>query len=216
MKPLRRIVRFIACNRLVLNVRKGTNHMLKHHFLLTNMAIASTISCVGDCIQQKYEKHRHPERIYNYRRTFNMGLTGMLVSIICHFWYIKLDKIFPGRGFKIAMQKMLLDQTACSPVTITVFLATLTILEGSSFEDFLDDMRNKAWRLYIAEWIVWPPFQLFNFIFLPLRFRVLYDNAVSMICDIYSSYVKYELPGGVKLVSAPSCSRLNNKVDTSS
>lgn len=89
---------------------------------------------------------------------------------------------------------MLIDQVICSPVTIGTFFVTLAVLEKSSAEEFLQEVRNKSWRLYLAEWVIWPPAQLINFFFLPLRFRVLYDNSVSMCYDIYTSYVKHELP----------------------
>lgn len=40
-----------------------------------------------------------------------------------------------------------------------------------------------------AEWIVWPTAQVINFWILPSRFRVLYDNTISLGYDVYTSYV---------------------------
>lgn len=88
---------------------------------------------------------------------------------------------------------MLLDQIICSPVTIGTLFVTLAILEESSAKEFLDELRCKSWRLYLAEWVIWPPAQLFNFFCLPLKYRVLYDNCVSMCYDVYTSYVKNEV-----------------------
>ena len=45
-------------------------------------------------------------------------------------------------------------------------------------------------QLYLAEWFIWPPAQFVNFYFLPTRFRVIYDNAISLGYDMYTSHVK--------------------------
>lgn len=89
---------------------------------------------------------------------------------------------------------MLIDQIICSPVTIGTFFVTLAIVEKSSADEFLEELRSKSWRLYLAEWVIWPPAQMINFFFLPLRYRVLYDNTISLGYDVYTSYVKHEIP----------------------
>jgi len=87
-----------------------------------------------------------------------------------------------------------MDQLICSPATISTFFFTLAVVEGSSFKELYQEMKSKSWRLYIAEWIIWPPAQLINFFFLPTRYRVLYDNTISLGYDVYTSYVKHEIP----------------------
>lgn len=47
-------------------------------------------------------------------------------------------------------------------------------------------------NIYLAEWFIWPPAQVINFYCLPLRYRILFDNFVSLGFDIYSPYVKYK------------------------
>ena len=46
-------------------------------------------------------------------------------------------------------------------------------------------------QLYLAEWFIWPPPQFVNFYFLPTRFRVIYDNVISLGYDMYTSHVKH-------------------------
>ena len=48
-------------------------------------------------------------------------------------------------------------------------------------------------RLYLAEWLLWPPAQFINFYYLPTKYRVLYDNIVSLIYDTYTSHVKHNV-----------------------
>jgi protein Mpv17 len=47
-------------------------------------------------------------------------------------------------------------------------------------------------ELYVAEWLLWPPAQFVNFYFLPTRYRVAYDNLISLIYDVYTSHVKHK------------------------
>ena len=51
---------------------------------------------------------------------------------------------------------------------------------------------SKGTTLFTAEALIWPPAQYVNFLFLPTRFRVLYDNTVSLGFDCYYSYVKHK------------------------
>ena len=46
-------------------------------------------------------------------------------------------------------------------------------------------------HLYVAEWVLWPPAQFINFYYLPTRYRVVYDNAISLIYDTYASYIQH-------------------------
>ncbi|ODN06674.1 Mpv17-like protein 2 [Orchesella cincta] len=185
--------RFINSS-FVTKMRSGTRYMFQRHLLLTNIAISASISTVGDSIEQNYEKYKDRERKYEVRRTLNMSGAGVTTGVVCHYWYIWLDKYMPGRTFKIAMKKMLLDQVINSPITIATFFITLAVLERSSATEFIQELRAKSWRLYLAEWVIWPPAQLINFFWLPLKYRVLYDNTISMCYDVYTSYVKHEIP----------------------
>lgn len=107
----------------------------------------------------------------------------------------------PGRSIGIVLKKVLVDQLVCSPLCIGMFFVTLGILERSSWPDFKQEIRDKGHRLYVAEWIVWPPAQIINFYFLPTRFRVLYDNTISLGYDVYTSQVKHDkTKGDAKIV----------------
>lgn len=116
----------------------------------------------------------------------------MSIGIVCHYWYKYLDAKLPGRTINIVLKKVFIDQLVCSPLCIIMFFLTLGLLEKSKWSDLKNEIIKKAYRLYIAEWIIWPPAQIFNFYFLPTRYRVLYDNTISLGYDVYTSHVKYD------------------------
>ncbi|XP_037052258.1 mpv17-like protein 2 [Bradysia coprophila] len=161
------------------------------YLLFTNVCISISLSCVGDCLEQQYELFTKDLDQYSGKRTVHMALSGSTVGVICHYWYKFLDKRMPGRSLSIVLKKVFWDQMICSPVVISTFFLTLGVLEQSSREEVIAEIKNKAWKLYAAEWVVWPPAQVINFYLLPNKYRVLYDNTISLGYDVYTSKVKH-------------------------
>ena len=56
---------------------------------------------------------------------------------------------------------------------------------------------HKAWEhtkkvyipTYIADWVVWPPLQLVNFTFVPVRYQVLYVNVCNLLWNTFLSFM---------------------------
>ncbi|XP_018026775.1 mpv17-like protein 2 [Hyalella azteca] len=155
----------------------------------------------------------HP---YDVVRTVNMTASGASVGMLCHYWYQFLDRALPGRSLRVIMKKLAVDQILFSPVCLCVFFGSLAVSRkciaaftdhvtensakvssqkdtshsiSSQLSNFTEDLRHKGALMYVSEWIVWPPAQLVNFYFLPTRFRVLYDNTISLIYDVFASHI---------------------------
>lgn len=104
-----------------------------------------------------------------------------------------MDRKLPGRTLKVVIKKLLVDQLIFSPVCITIFFISFGLFKGGDWDDFFRDIEHRGIRLYTAEWFVWPPAQLVNFYWLPTKYRVLYDNTISLVFDIYTSYICYDM-----------------------
>lgn len=174
--------------------RHISNIMFSKYLLATNIGISMSLSATGDIIQQRYEMFQEEGKKWDAIRTRNMSISGVTVGIVCHYTYNFMDNVLPGRTFKLVMKKVVLDQLIFSPIYLGVFFTTLAWVEGSNLRTLMNEVTQKGWRLYLAEWIVWPPAQVINFYFLPTKFRVLYDNIISLGFDIYTSYVKHNIP----------------------
>jgi len=105
------------------------------------------------------------------------------------FVLCSLDSRLPGRTFRIVVKKVLVDQMIASPIVISLFFVTLGLMRRESMNETMIEIREKFLRLYKAEWVVWPTAQIVNFWVLPLKYRVLYDNTISLGYDIYTSMV---------------------------
>ena len=170
------------------------------------------MGALGDSIQQHYDILMHGKdgnkdeslvtttkvsnttTAFDWTRNMHMGAAGFTTGLISHFWYIFLDKkLGTVRSFAIITQKVLLDQIIFSPVNWIVYFSTVGICERSNVETVTDEIIEKGMQqIYVAEWFIWPPAQYFNFYCLPLRYRILFDNIISLGFDIYSPYVKYK------------------------
>ncbi|KOC63243.1 Mpv17-like protein 2 [Habropoda laboriosa] len=168
-------------------------HLFSPKYLLyTNVTISISLSAMGDVLEQQYEILKGKWDKWSLNRTRNMAISGMCIGIVCHYWYKYLDARLPGRTFNIVLRKVAIDQLVCSPLCIAIFFLTLGILENSSWTKLEDEILRKAHRLYVAEWVIWPPAQVFNFYFLPNKYRVFYDNTISLGYDVYTSHVKHD------------------------
>ncbi|GAB6020458.1 hypothetical protein CHUAL_003149 [Chamberlinius hualienensis] len=181
-------------SRVVEGARKATSHLFNRHLLLTNLTISVSLSATGDVLQQQYDILTKKQATWDKRRTRDMALSGLTVGFICHHWYVWLDRIIPGRTLAIVMKKLVLDQIFLSPVYISAFFVTVGVLERAKPADVAKEIWEKGTKIYTAEWFIWPPAQIINFAFLPTKYRVLYDNIISLGFDVYTSYVKHGDP----------------------
>jgi len=165
--------------------------LFRKHLFASNLCLSFVLSGLGDLIQQSIEQ---PRTKWNKGRTLQMSTAfGLTSGFLCHHWYSYLDRVLPGRGLGSVFRKVAWDQIVFSPLCIAACLIVAAKLENRDYRTTVDQTVQLGSRLYLAEWVIWPPAQFFNFAFLPTRFRVLYDNLISLVYDTYTSHVKHEV-----------------------
>nr|CAI5860417.1 unnamed protein product [Callosobruchus analis] len=177
-------------------VTKNANNVIRKAFsnkylLFTNVGISCSLSGLGDIIEQHIEYSQEVVDQWDPLRTRNMAIAGLSVGAVCHYWYKHLDKLIPGQSLKRITMKVFVDMLIGSPLYLGAFFVTLNIAEGSTKEQFVDQFKDKSWKLYLAEWIIWPPAQFINFYFLSTKYRVLFDNGVSLMYDVFASKIMF-------------------------
>lgn len=189
------------------------------YLLVTNTVSCGLMMAAGDVIQQRSEhwkkrcSHKYfPSSVmaaspedekmtavpntsaygHDYMRTRNMTVVGLVQGPFHHWFYMILDKVFPGRSAKSVLKKTLLDQSIASPTCLTIFFVGLGILESHNIEEICKELKLKFLETWKVDCCFWPPTQCINFLFVPLHYRVLYTNAMTMVYDIFLSYIKYD------------------------
>ncbi|CAK9818529.1 Mpv17-like protein 2 [Anthophora quadrimaculata] len=189
------------------------------YLLVTNTVSCGLMMAAGDTIQQRSEylkKNKYlPSGTYvmaasleddkkfknstitdqyshDYVRTKNMTVVGFLQGPFHHWFYMFLDRVVPGRNVISVIKKTCLDQTIASPTCLGIFFVGLGVLEHKNFDVICEEVKMKLYDTWKVDCCFWPPTQCVNFFFIPLRYRVLYTNFMTMIYDIFLSYIKYD------------------------
>ncbi|XP_011496117.1 PREDICTED: mpv17-like protein 2, partial [Ceratosolen solmsi marchali] len=128
----------------------------------------------------------------DYVRTRNMTVVGFIQGPFNHYFYNILEKQLPGKSAGSILKKTLIDQTIASPICLGMFFMGLGMLEHKSLQEINSEIRLKLMNTWKVDCIFWPPTQFLNFLFVPIQYRVLYINFMTMIYDMFLSYIKYD------------------------
>jgi len=164
--------------------------------LTTNTITCGILLSAGDIIQQKIEKAMRVDKQIDHHkhdvaRTGRMFLVGLSQGPPHHYWYIWLDKLLPKRNLKTVGIKILADQFLAAPFFAITFIFGMGLLEDKRLSECWHEFILKFPAIYLFDWIIWPPSQYINFKYVPAAARVLYVNVITVVWDIFLSYIKH-------------------------
>jgi protein Mpv17 len=172
---------------------------------ITKALTAGVLLGLGDSLTQGIEKYNGVTYTgYDWKRTAKMSSFGLfVVGPLLHQWYKLLHRITaksilpggvePSKFSQIysGMKQVLIDQTVFAGPSLALFFIYMNLIEGKDWTEVYNKMSNVFWDTLIMNWKVWPAVQFINFTFVPLAFRVLVVNAVSILWNAYLSFVQY-------------------------
>ncbi len=147
--------------------------------VFTQAVSTAILFATGDVLaQQVVEKKGLSE--HTLERTGRIALYGGCVfGPGATLWYQFLQRriVFPGRPNTEIIARVATDQTVFATTNLFLFLSSMAIMEGSSPKEKLDKNYLEALK---KNWMVWPGAQFINFKYVPLEFRVLVVNGISI------------------------------------
>lgn len=193
------------------------NYILFHKYLLTTNTVSSGVLMVaGDLMSQEieYQQGLMRER-YDWWRVGRMFIVGAIQGPMHHYFYGWLDRVYRATNGQNVTKKILYDQLVMSPACIVAFFYSAGWLEGRTTADCTDELQRKVVRVYVVsvtlttlsifheyfhcliyqlqtDWTVWPAAQFINFYYLHPRYRVIYVNFVTMLYNVFLSYIKHD------------------------
>jgi len=167
-------------------------HLFSKHPLVVNTLSGTGLFIMGDWIEQKIEAFRglHGKDLDKGRLT-RMGVTGFIQSPPHYYFYKYLDQYYPGRTMKVISKKILLDQLIACPMFSVLFFLPMALMEGKTLANSWSEFVKKFPTVYLVDWVLWPPCQIINFYFIPTHYRLLYVNSVTVLWNVFLSYMKH-------------------------
>lgn len=184
------------------------NTLLLRRPLITNMITTGLLVGGGDALAQflfpNNDNNNLEQQPFDYLRNLRAIIYGSLIfAPIGDKWYKFLNtKVVWTRNaqkpqYQLSMSTLLrvmVDQLVFAPfIGIPLYYSSMTILENRQpFLDNIIDKFNTSWWITLkSNWLVWPLFQFFNFYLLPVQFRLLAVNIISIGWNTYLSYVMH-------------------------
>ncbi|CUM68013.1 uncharacterized protein PRCAT00005728001 [Priceomyces carsonii] len=177
--------------------------LLVRHPFLTNALTTGFLFGSGDYLAQVFFSQEGKR--YDYARTSRAAVFGTFIfSPIGDKWYKLLSRVknpFIKENTSIhpklisilnAMIPVAMDQLIFAPfIGIPLYYTSMSVLEfnGSPLETAKIKLTRSWWDTLKTNWVIWPGFQLVNFIVVPVNFRLLVVNLFSISWNCYLSYV---------------------------
>jgi len=161
------------------------------NLLATNTLTCGILLAGGDVITQRIERIMGHSESYDASRSGRMFAVGLSQGPPHHYWYLWLDKMLPKTDLRTVALKILADQIFAAPFFACTFLVGMGILEDKKPSQCWEEFVKKFPAIYLFDWCIWPPTQFINFTIIPQPFRVLYVNVVTVIWDVFLSYIKH-------------------------
>ena len=174
--------------------------LLKQKPLITKSLTSCATNAFSDVLCQKLiittkeeEKDISTSASIDKERLGQAAVTGLIWSgPITHYWYKilfeKLTIAIKDPIIGLAVQ-ILLDSIIFSPITVSGYFTLRSIMEGSGMEGIKDKLSTRLVKTVLGAWKFWPAANIINFGFIPLEFRVLYMNVLSVFWSFYLTYV---------------------------
>jgi len=143
----------------------------------------------------------HGQTKYDIWRTVRFGVYGLCISgPLSYLWYRALDRFihvpkglatWSWKSVKMSLQKVLWDELVFGPVTLGVFFTCISLLEGKTLHESVQKCKKEFWTTLIVDFILWPPAQFINFMFLPTHFRILYISTLNLFWNAFLSNMQH-------------------------
>ncbi|VEN58513.1 unnamed protein product [Callosobruchus maculatus] len=148
------------------------------------------LMAVGDTLAQTVIEEKTRAKKFDAKRTAKFFLLGVaFVGPTIGTWYRILSHRLGDVGTTtIAVKKVALDQLIFAPSFLAIFVATVSTVDGKSWNETKKQLTQKYSDIYLTNLTIWPAVQLFNFSFVPLRHQVLLVQTVAIVWNCYLSW----------------------------
>uniref|UniRef100_A0AC34FJU5 Uncharacterized protein n=1 Tax=Panagrolaimus sp. ES5 TaxID=591445 RepID=A0AC34FJU5_9BILA len=161
------------------------------------MSGSAVLSGTSNFICQKFIEKQ--EKVDFVRVAKFAGLISCLIAPIAYKWIHFMEKRIPATALgntasgklKVGLGKAVLDQTIAAPILSFTCIFSLNTLETWSISAAFERTKAVYWTVLCKNWTIWPFVQFVNLTIVPLQYRILLVQFVSVFWNIYLSFVQH-------------------------
>ncbi|CAD7090084.1 unnamed protein product [Hermetia illucens] len=128
---------------------------------------------------------------YDWKRCFRFAVFGgLFVAPTLYGWVRFTSVMWPRTNLKTAISKALVDQVSYGPFAISSFYVGMSLLELKSFDESIQECKNKFFPTWKVAALVWPVLQTINFSLIPEGNRVVFVSICSVLWTTFLAYMK--------------------------
>lgn len=145
-----------------------------------------TTSAVMFGAAQLLSQYLKDGKIESVRKILDFLLWGGIVPISAHNWQNFLARFGPQNMFI----KIPFDHVSYRATVLVAFQFYCKIMENKSIGESIEWLRLYSWPTQKVAAKLWPTMNIFNYLFVPLPLRVLYQNVVLFFWVLYLAIVE--------------------------
>ncbi|XP_075155394.1 mpv17-like protein [Haematobia irritans] len=175
---------------LVINVLKSQwRAFTTAHPLVRGCISYAVLWPTSSLIQQTIEGKNF--KTYDYMRALRFGIFGSLyIAPTLHAWVRLTSAMWPQMTLRVGLVKASIEQISYGPFASVSFFTGMSLLEGKTFEEAVQEVKNKFIPTYKVAVCVWPVLQTINFSMVPERHRLVYLSICSLIWTTFLAFMK--------------------------
>ncbi|XP_044099522.1 peroxisomal membrane protein 2 [Neovison vison] len=163
--------------------------LLRLYPVLTKAVTSGILSALGNFLAQMIEKKREKENCsqkLDVSGPLRYAVYGFFFTgPLSHFFYLFMEHWIPSEVPLAGVKRLLLDRLLFAPAFLLLFFLIMSFLEGKDAAAVAVQIRRRFWPALRMNWQVWTPAQFVNVNYVPLQFRVLFANLVSLFWYMY-------------------------------
>eukprot|EP00562_Extubocellulus_spinifer_P006235 CAMPEP_0178513694 /NCGR_PEP_ID=MMETSP0696-20121128/23618_1 /TAXON_ID=265572 /ORGANISM="Extubocellulus spinifer, Strain CCMP396" /LENGTH=221 /DNA_ID=CAMNT_0020143723 /DNA_START=152 /DNA_END=816 /DNA_ORIENTATION=+ len=173
--------------------------ILEHSYEYDDDSVGKKKTVVADANQQQKEdttpNNAMTMQIDWKRVRIQAYYAALIWAPFGHYWYEWLDraahKLASGGSIRrFVGSKLILEMALLHPIGLLAFFACVGLMGGDTPCDVMHQLRKDFFPSLILEYVLWLPFDMANFAFIPVKHQLLVVNSVCLLESIMLSYIK--------------------------
>uniref|UniRef100_A0A182JR26 Mpv17-like protein n=1 Tax=Anopheles christyi TaxID=43041 RepID=A0A182JR26_9DIPT len=159
------------------------------HPIARGMATYSILWPTANLVQQSLEGKRYDS--FDFVQCIGYGLYGALYVAPTIYGWVKISTImWPKMNIRTALLKAVVEQATYGPFAGISFLYIMSLAEGKTAGEAVNEVKTKFPRTYTVGLAYWPFIQTINFAFIPERNRVPFVAVCSFVWTVFLASIK--------------------------